>query len=73
MNTHADIIDALGGYAIVAEGTAVPHGTVAAWRSRKSIPVGHWLAIVDMARRAGLRDITFELLVHTTPRRKTAG
>lgn len=58
----ASLIDKLGGYAKVAAGLNVPAGTVAAWRHRKSIPVGYWSALVTLAAATPADEVTFETL-----------
>jgi hypothetical protein len=68
MKTPADIIDAFG-YALLAQTVKRPPGTVAAWKSRGSIPASYWQEIVDAAQKLDL-PVTFKILAaaHARPR-----
>jgi hypothetical protein len=63
MQTFAQIIDALGGYAKIAEGVGCPPGTASSWKSRNDIPHRYWPKLVEMATEQGVSGVTFELLV----------
>jgi len=58
---HADIIDALGGIALVATELGRHRSRIGAWRT-DGIPAVSWPAIVAMARRRGRTDITLDVL-----------
>jgi len=60
MKTASEIIIALGDYIAVAEALSIPRGTVAAWKSRNSIPAAQDFSIVQMAKRRRVKGITYE-------------
>lgn len=62
MNTFAEVIDSLGGYARLAAVIGVSAGTVSSMRSRNSIPAAYWRRIVNEAARQGIDGISFETL-----------
>ena len=53
MNSHAEIIEALGD-ADVAEGLSVKRQAVQKWRLRNSIPPLHWRPLILHARTRGM-------------------
>lgn len=61
MQTYVDIIDGFGGTAALARALNLPLGTVAAWKSRNSIPSDHWAEIVDAADILDVEGISFEV------------
>jgi hypothetical protein len=69
IETHADIITALGGgtklsRGLEALGRTVDRETVYAWKLRNRIPADYWPDIVEVARRASVTEITLELLAN---------
>jgi hypothetical protein len=62
MKTAAKIIDELGGSTALASALALPATTVASWKSRASIPVQHWPALITRAKAMDVKGITFETL-----------
>lgn len=55
------IIDALGGTTKVAAGLGLDPPVVSNWRER-GIPPKRWPAILDLAKRNKVKDVTFERL-----------
>ncbi len=70
MDSHADIIKALGGYLKVAEALGLPSGTVSAMKTRNSIGPEHWAGVVAEAKKQGKDEITLELLASLKEPRK---
>lgn len=62
MQSHSDIIRALGGYQKVAAICAVPDGTASSWVTRNSIPSDHWPALAASG-------VSIDVLAATKPRR----
>lgn len=62
METFAEIIDRLGGYAVVAAEMKIRPTTVQSWRTRRSIPPADWLAVVELAERKGVPGVTLDRL-----------
>jgi hypothetical protein len=62
METFADIVDRLGGYAVVAAEMKMRPTTVQSWRARNSIPPSDWLAVVELAKRLGVPGVTLDVL-----------
>ncbi|MCV9940953.1 helix-turn-helix domain-containing protein [Boseaceae bacterium BT-24-1] len=76
MQNLADVIDAFGGYAKLAQALGCPAGTASAWKTRGSIPVRYWAQIVEEASLLGIDGVTFDALARIaslpreTPRRR---
>jgi len=68
MDTKA-IIDALGGYRVVAKHFDIHHTKAHRW-IRYGIPPLHWPETVRMARASGLPEITIEVLEAVSPLKK---
>jgi hypothetical protein len=72
---HAELIQALGGGAIVATGLSDHSGetvlpvTVRAWLPRNRIPPEYWPGIIELAAAKGIA-ISADWLMRTTPARK---
>ena len=62
MRSASDFIDALDGSTAVAALLDLPATTVASWKSRNSIPVQHWSALIQSAEAKGVAGITLETL-----------
>lgn len=62
METFAQVIDALGGSAVVARGIGEDPGTVRQMRRRGSIPSRYWPRIVVFAATRGRNDVTIDIL-----------
>lgn len=58
---HADIIEELGGPTAVARALGSHHSRPVRWQ-QKGIPPRRWSAVVDLAKKLGRTDITFDLL-----------
>jgi hypothetical protein len=58
------IIDALGGTKKVAEGLGIDLPVVSNWRER-GIPPRRWPAILDLAKRNKVKEVTFDRLART--------
>jgi len=58
MRTHKEIIDEIG-YSVLAAELKAKYHTMAAWKSRNSIPPQHWHKIVRIAASRGI-PITFD-------------
>lgn len=63
MSDLATIIQNLGGVTKVSRELGVPLGTVSAWKTRGSIPVKNWPALVDLAGKIGAANVTHLTLV----------
>jgi predicted RNA polymerase sigma factor len=61
MRTTAQIIDAFGGREAVAELVGAKPRTVEMWK-RIGVPHKHFALLVAIARRRGMRGVTFETL-----------
>lgn len=62
MRSIPDVIDMLGGAAVVAAARALPYTTVASWKARRRIPAGEWRALRDLARQRKITGLTLERL-----------
>lgn len=60
--TFSSIIDALGGSARLGCIIGKPRGNASAMKTRGVIPPQYWLAVVSGAEKAGVPDITIELM-----------
>lgn len=65
------LIEDLGGTGAVAAGIGAELNTVSNWRTR-GIPAGRWLAIVALAKKRGVRGVTFERLASLQPAKTPA-
>ena len=70
MTDASNIIKALGDYVKVAEALGIPEGTVAAWKSRNSIPPSQWVSIVNLAKKRRVMSITYALLASLRVRKE---
>lgn len=68
MRSIQDFIDALGGPSTVAGALNLSATTVASWKARKSIPVGYWASLCELAHDRG-KDISYEGIakIHIEP------
>jgi hypothetical protein len=71
MQTHADIIDSLGGAHELARLIDVKPVTARAWSMRNNIPAEYWPAVSRAASDTG-NPINIELLARTQKPRKAA-
>lgn len=62
MKTFADIIDAWGSPAVLAEDLDEEVGTVRQWRNRNRLPDRVWKGTVEAARKRGIEGVTLDLL-----------
>lgn len=62
MDTINDIFDVFGGNAAVARVLGVGASTASEMKRRESIPVEHWPALVDEAKKIGRDDLTLECM-----------
>jgi hypothetical protein len=63
---HRTLIDRLGGYQKLAEKLGC--NPVTAWRWQyNGIPPRHWLAVVELARAAGIRGVSVGALQRASP------
>lgn len=60
MRSIPDLIDALGGSAVVANERGLPYTTVASWKARRAIPPREWPGLVQLARRRKLAGVTLQ-------------
>ena len=63
MSDLATIIQTLGGVTRISRELGVPLGTVSAWKTRGSIPVRNWPALVALAGKVGASGVTHVALV----------
>lgn len=64
MQTHRQIVNALGGYRFIASALGV--SAVAAWRwQERGIPAKHWPRLIEMAAERGVAEITPETLMRS--------
>jgi hypothetical protein len=72
MKSVDDIFEAFGGPASLGRAIGKPTEHAGAMKSRRSIPVQYWPALVAAARDRGIREITVETLVvvHAEPERR---
>lgn len=61
MHTVSDILDRLGGYAVVAEAAGIPATTVHSWQRKNFVPEWRRPALLGIAKdkRVNLRDSDF--------------
>lgn len=71
MQTHADIIDELGGAHELARLIDAKPVTARAWAMRNNIPAEYWPAVARVAGEVG-KPINIELLAQTQKPRKAA-
>ena len=58
MQTASEIIDAVGGTAVVARAFNIQMSAVSNWRSEESIPSRRWPKIVAMAKAKRVKGVT---------------
>lgn len=63
MRSASEVIDALGGSTAVASLLGLPATTVASWKSRNSIPVPHWPALISAGKDQKVEGLSYEALV----------
>lgn len=68
IKSHADVIDAWGSQAGLAEAIKVTEGRVANWKWRNNIPSEYWFALVKQAKKRQLEGVTLEVLARTHAR-----
>lgn len=71
VSDHNDLIEQLGGGAVVAAGIRELPVTVRAWKPRNKIPPEYWPKVIEFAEAKGL-TISPEWLMNTTPARRRA-
>lgn len=62
MRSIPDVINVLGGSAVVAAECNFPYTTVASWKSRGAIPAREWSRLVALARYRKIADVTLQNL-----------
>lgn len=69
MQNIPELIESLGGAAVVAKRRGKPYTTVASWKARDAIPVEEWPGLVEFAKERG-KTLDYEILVnlHTDQR-----
>lgn len=72
MQTSSDLIERFGGAAKMAPLISVPANTIRQWAARDSIPARYWHAIIEEARKLGVRGINAESLASLAGRKKAA-
>jgi hypothetical protein len=71
MQTHSDIIDALGGAHDLARHLDLKPVTARAWAMRGNIPAAYWPAVERVAAEKG-KSVDINLLAQTQKPRKAA-
>lgn len=72
METHIDLMKALGGSTKVARALGFTVSTVSAWKHRNRIPFEHWPAMVKLAKKKGVKvDLQKMWSLDATPPKKT--
>src|SRR5262245_52825573 len=71
IRSFQDVIDACGQASVLARLLNLRVSTVQKWRDRDSIPVEHWKAIIEVARRKN-RKITVDQLMILAAKRAPA-
>jgi hypothetical protein len=72
MKSFSQIIDDLGGSAVLGRAIRQKDGTVRQWRLRDNIPPEYWPSIVSYAKASGKRDITAASLADLAAQRAKA-
>lgn len=72
METVVDLFDALGGVTRVAAVSNVPLGTASSWKTRGSIPLDYWPALIADAAGRGVEGVSYESLARIHLSRKEA-
>ena len=69
MERVADIIDGLGGNAVISRELKIKPSAVSEMKRRNSIPPKYWLGLIRLSDRAGKRRVTADELVaiHALP------
>jgi hypothetical protein len=74
MRSIPDMLDALGGSAVVAAKRKLPYTTVASWKARGAIPAREWPGLVELAREMRVAGFTLQKLadLHAATRKARA-
>jgi len=75
-DSFRDLIDCWPSFAALAEGFSalglpIGIGAVKQWRRRDAIPSAHFGALIELARRDGVADVTADVLVALASRRRS--
>lgn len=62
MDTFPDLIETLGGAAVVARAVKQDPGTARQWKARNRIPPAYWPGIVALAKSKKIGGVTMEKL-----------
>ena len=63
MNSFTELLSALGPLEPIADRLGLTVAAVSNMKTRNSVLAKHWPALIDMACRAGIAGVTYELLV----------
>lgn len=69
MDRFSDVIEELGGSAVLGRAIRQKDGTVRQWRLRDNIPPEYWPSIISYAKARGNREITAASLADLAARR----
>lgn len=63
MNSFTELLSALGPLEPIADRLGLTVAAVSNMKTRNSVLAKHWPALIDMACRAGIAGVTYEMLV----------